>query len=68
MTMCMNVPELLCYLKDMASTSMNKKYDEYVYKAIITVIINHYITFPAYREEDAIRTFKKFLNTGVLLW
>lgn len=66
MTMRMNVPELLCYLKGMAS--MNKKYDEYVYKAIITVIINHYITFPAYREEDAIRTFKKFLNTGVLLW
>lgn len=64
--MRMNTPELMCYLKGMAK--MSHTYDESVCKGIITVIINHYIAFPTYREEDAIRSFEGFLNTGILLW
>lgn len=66
MYMHMNTPELSCYLKGMAK--MSKTYDETICKGIITAIINHYLVFPTYMEEDAIKTFEDFLNTGILLW
>lgn len=63
----MNTIELQRTLLTLASDYCDKYHFEYL-KAIVNCIIKYYLTMPNYYEENAITTFKRFLESGVLSW
>lgn len=63
----MNTIELKNTLKNIASNQT--KYDAATTDSIINVIINYYnITDTIYDTDDAIKTFKGFINKGDLIF
>lgn len=63
----MNTIELKNTLKNIASNQT--KYDAATTDSIINVIINYYnITDTSYDTDDAIKTFKGFINSGNLIF
>lgn len=63
----MNTIELKNTLKNIASNQ--PKYDAATTDSIINVIINYYnITDTSYDTDDAINTFKGFINSGNLIF
>lgn len=63
----MNTIELKNNLKNIASNQV--KYDAATTDSMINVIINYYnITDTSYDADDAIKTFKGFINSGNLIF
>ena len=73
--MRMNQLQLENYLRNMMQEAFrngtikeNQNNHPCFYMAIINCIIKMYVNKVEYREENAIATFKGFLESGVLVW
>lgn len=70
----MNSIELKQYLVNMYNEAMQSNSIVFsnvlpvYHMAIIDCIMNQYMTKTSYYENDAIRTYKEFLKSGVLTW